>query len=539
VVASHFGAPALQGGFLGVDVFFVLSGFLITGLLVTELEASESIDLARFYSRRIRRLLPAMMVMVVAVFILAILLFPATGSLWGLEAAPYALTWISNLFFDFRELGYFENLEGQDFFLHTWSLAVDEQFYLVWPLMLLFLLGRSDIKMAPFLGSSGAAGMVWLALVSFALCVAMQILTIDSAFYQMPARIWEFAVGGLCAFVMGSSKIEWVSMHPKLRFLALRTAPLVGMLLIAGSACWVNDRTPNPGLATVLPVLGTALVILGGAAHPKAWGLSSKPLVWLGDRSYSIYLWHWPVAIFCQRLIVDQALLQVVSALLLTLLFSVLSYRFVECPFWKGRFSVMPRSLVLSSSLCSLIPALVLVIGVVGILDRQRLKTDNELLSQGLYIPSLYSRGCDDWYETSNVVPCEFGEESAERHLVYIGDSIGMQWFSAVDKVFLRSGWRMTVFTKSACPLVNRPIYYERINQVYEVCEVWRNNVLGRISDLAPDLVIAGSSSSYDYSQEQWVEGSRDVFSDLRSASEQVVVLAGTPKLPFDGLACI
>lgn len=264
VVASHFGFSLLEGGFLGVDVFFVLSGFLITRLLVREIEATGTLNLARFYARRIKRLFPAMLLMVYMVFVTAIIWLPGAGLRDGLSAAPYALTWTSNLFFDFRQLGYFDSLDHSDFFLHTWSLAVEEQFYLAWPLLLLFLTGPLMSGRLSVLRLSRARGMLAIALGGFVVCMWIQGITINSAFYQMPARIWEFAAGGFCAFQLRpcSTGSAIQSSMPKRVGVVFS---FVGIVLIAVSACLFNERSRHPGMATLGPVVGTALVILGGA----------------------------------------------------------------------------------------------------------------------------------------------------------------------------------------------------------------------------------------------------------------------------------
>lgn len=547
VLASHFGVTALEGGFLGVDVFFVLSGFLITGLLVKEWQTTGGLDLPRFYARRIRRLFPAMLVTVLAVFIFAVLFLPGAGLRQGLAAAPYALTWVSNFFFDFRELGYFESLEGRDFFLHTWSLAVEEQFYLIWPVLLLVLLGRCFAHSAAPVGTRASWGMVWLASGGFALCVAFQYLTIDSAFYQMPARIWEFAVGGWCSLFLRERELGRVSQSGgllgsplnRVGSIFFRAVPAVGIFLILASAFWIDGRTSHPGLATTLPVFGTALVIMGGAFDPKVGWLSSRPLVWLGDRSYSIYLWHWPVILVCQFFVVGDKFLVGLVGLLLTVLLSILSYSCVEYPFWKGRFASASGRLVLWSSLCALVPALVLTSLIVNALNDPSQDPSEFRLSARFELPAVYSHDCDDWYKSAEVVPCKYGEDGDKGHVVYIGDSIGLQWFSAVEKAFVDAGWSMTVFTKSGCPIVDRPIYYERLKRVYKVCEEWRHGVLAQVPSLSPQLVIVGSSSAYDYTEDEWVDGSRAVLFELASAADNVVVLAGTPRLPFNGPDCI
>lgn len=539
VLCSHFGFSAFEGGFVGVDVFFVLSGFLITRLLVRELDGTGSVSLARFYARRIRRLFPAMLVMVLAVFAVAVIWFPGEGLKAGLSAAPYAITWASNLYFDLRQLDYFQTLENADYFLHTWSLAIEEQFYLIWPLLLLAFFGPRASASAP--GFEGRqTRMALIVGGGFLLCFALQSMTIDSAFYQMPARMWEFAVGGWCALMMPERSSRGYPGEFQLspRASLLISGAGVGLILI--SAGLIDETSQHPGLVTVWPVAGAALLIIGGAG--ENWFsrvLATRPFVWVGDRSYSIYLWHWPVLLLTKGFVIGDPGRAAPLALLLTLLLSMLTYSLIEYPFWKGRFSRSPERLVLSSSLSIVIPGIVLT-GVVlaGLNDMEPRKSGFPKSAQD-DVPSLYSSGCDDWYRSADVVPCRFGASSAQKSLVYIGDSIGMQWFPAVFEAFLDDGWSVTVFTKSACPIVDRQIYYDRVKADYRVCDQWRSEVVETVSRSAPDLVILGSSSSYAYTDDEWVNGSKAIFSRLAQASDQVLVLPGTPELPFHGLACV
>lgn len=229
----------------------------------------------------------------------------------------------------------------------------------------------------------------------------------------------------------------------------------------------------------------------------------------------------------------------VVAAILLTILLSVLSYELVERPFWKGAFSGSSPHHVLSASVAAVIPAVALTVLILQELNPFEWDAPSAFVEARMDTPSLYARNCDQWYESFEVVPCDYGIPGEGNHLIYIGDSVGVQWFSAVRQAFVEEGWYLTVFTKSACPIVDSPIYYDLLKDTYHVCEEWRGRVIEEVAELRPSLVIVGSSSRYSYSAREWVEGSREVFSQLAETAGAVLVLPGPPGLPFDGPSCV
>jgi len=289
VILAHAGIPWVAGGFVGVDVFFVLSGFLITGLLLQEYEANGRLALGAFYLRRLRRLLPALVIVVGITMIIVGWLFAEMDGRLILASQPFAVTWTSNFFFVLRGQDYFNELADKDVFLHTWSLGVEEQFYLLWPVLLLGFV--TVAKILPLRRS-----LMLLVLLSFLVSVAWSYWYPISAFYMMPARIWQFGIGGLVYLFA----IEWrnsdapASDH-RTKFL------ISGLVLIFGSAFLLDDQILYPGYWALFPSLGAAFVILAGSLKQtekiSSAGLAHPLLVYLGDRSYSLYLWHWPIII--------------------------------------------------------------------------------------------------------------------------------------------------------------------------------------------------------------------------------------------------
>ena len=323
VVAFHFEAPAVFGGFVGVDIFFVISGYLITGIIQSELQGG-AFSFARFYERRVRRLLPALYAMV------ALTAIPSFHYLLTSERAEFfrsvaaVVTFTSNFFFWFQT-GYFDHAAVEKPLLHTWSLAVEEQFYLALPLMLWGLArvarGRR-IALPVMLGALGLA--------SFALSIwLMNSDRSANAFFMSPPRAWEFLIGALVA----------TPGFPVLRHaLARQIARGIALLLIAIPIFSLRQGPGFPGFNALAPCLGAAMFIWSGIGVPSLKRSGYSPLnvaKFFGRISYSLYLWHWPLFTFARfsksSLVLDAT--DKVALFALTVMISYLSWRFVEQPF--------------------------------------------------------------------------------------------------------------------------------------------------------------------------------------------------------------
>ncbi|MDQ0464230.1 peptidoglycan/LPS O-acetylase OafA/YrhL [Caulobacter ginsengisoli] len=281
VVAYHAGFSQIPGGFVGVDVFFVISGFLISGIVQDEIEAGR-FSLISFYERRVRRILPALFVMMAAATAAAIwLLLPAELVAYGQSLAAATLS-ASNVWF-WLKTDYFDEIARQAPLLHTWSLAVEEQFYLVLPGLLLLARGTSRRVLCWIIGALALASLAWSA---FSLTWQP-----EAAYYLLPSRAWELALGALLAFGFPpASPNRWLR----------EAAGFGGLAAIAYAVLTLTVKTPFPGLAALAPCLGTAAVLWAGQGG-DSWVrrvMSFRPLVWVGLISYSLYLWHWPVIVF-------------------------------------------------------------------------------------------------------------------------------------------------------------------------------------------------------------------------------------------------
>ncbi|MBC2679443.1 acyltransferase family protein [Pseudomonas baltica] len=342
VVLFHFGIPGFAGGFVGVDVFFVISGYLITSIICRE-RASGHFSFVEFWVRRARRILPALVVMVVACLIVGwFLLVPRDYEELG-RSARYQAMFMSNVLFA-RQDGYFDTDSELKPLLHTWSLAVEEQFYILLPL-LLAVLGRY-VK-------AWRRGLFGIALASFAVSVWQVQQAPAQAFFLLPARAWELLAGSLLA-------VAPVFQRPLT--VAVRQGVATAGIAAVGVAIACYDwRTAFPGMAALLPVLGTLAIIWSGAGQPTWLSrlLGTRPMVAVGLISYSWYLWHWPVHVFADYAAVDGIAGHENLALILgSLLLGYLSWRWVETPLRGRRWLAQPRQALLAALLAMVVVGL-------------------------------------------------------------------------------------------------------------------------------------------------------------------------------------
>lgn len=541
VVAAHAGVPGLGGGFVGVDVFFVLSGFLISALVLGEYETRGSFDVLGFYARRLKRLLPALLLMLLGSASLAWLIGPPAVQAWNASAATAASLWLSNLWFAARVVNYFSAGVDTNWFLHTWSLGVEEQFYLAWPWLLLLFGGALRRRRAASDRRGPAAGLVLIGVASFVLCLYWSRTDLNAAFYLMPARAWEFALGA-CAMLAarGCERGDLPALD------ALRGNGLLaggGLVLILGAAlCFgIGAQLRYPGAWAAVPALGAAMLLLDAPARnpraPLSRVLLGVPLLrHLGDVSYSLYLWHWPV-LKLGRLALGDSAAATALLIVVSLLLAEASWRLVEQPLRSLRAR---RLFVLLPSAAAMTVAFVLLGAWHDAAQaRMRQPQQREFLAAQFDVPVLYADGCDSWWHSDQVSECVFGPRDASHTVVMFGDSVLAQWFPAVARIYLRRpGWKLVVVTKSACPASAVSYYYPRIHQVFRVCDRWRLRALHSIAAMHADLVFMGSTH-YDFTDALWTRGTRLALQVLAPASRQVVIVAPPPELGFDAPECL
>jgi len=325
VVAYHIGWTALPGGFVGVDVFFVISGYLIGSMIIEDVSAGR-FSLMGFYERRVRRIFPALVAMLLGTSVLACLyLLPSEMRLYGrsMVAATFSL---SNFYFSLNS-GYFVPWAGTLPLLHTWSLAIEEQFYVVFPLLVLLLYRFRPRALWVVLLS--------LALASFGLSLRGALAQRSVDFYMPQTRAWELLLGVL---------IAWPGLAAPRGRLQREGAGLLGLVFVVASGLWLSEAMPMPGYAALMPCLGAALLILAGCwgGSLAGLGLCWSPIVFVGRISYSLYLWHWPVLVFLR--LSDRfpagryEIVAKVGALVAMMTLATLSWRYVETPFRYGKW---------------------------------------------------------------------------------------------------------------------------------------------------------------------------------------------------------
>src|SRR4051812_15978838 len=358
VLLFHAGLPGAPGGYVGVDVFYVISGFLITGLLLREFGSNGRVSLTRFYARRLRRLLPAALAVIVltlaaSYWLLSSVRFPGVA----IDAAA-AAAYVSNYRFALNATNYLAAGGEPSPLLHYWSLSLEEQFYLIWPLLV--------IVASRYLSRVGfTVLLVLIAIASLVSSIYWTDIAQPWAFFSLPTRAWELAAGGLLVVLAAP-------LAARLPRPVLAGSGLLGIALILLSFVVINTSTPFPGVAAIVPVLGAVLLILGGEARSTfvARALGIRIARWLGRISYSLYLWHWPLLILVPILIGrDDLPIRLVIALFAIAVADV-STRWIEVPIREGRiFKLRPSRSILAAggaSACVALIALTFGGGVTG-----------------------------------------------------------------------------------------------------------------------------------------------------------------------------
>ncbi|WP_045835243.1 acyltransferase family protein [Hyphomicrobium sp. 99] len=516
VVAYHFGFPYASGGFVGVDIFFVLSGFLITSIIAAELEAG-TFSIANFYDRRVRRIVPALVFVCACTTALALfLLFPRELIRFASSLIATALS-ASNFWCLFHS-GYFDPSAERQPLFHTWSLGVEEQFYIVFPLLL----------MAAFKWRRNRLGLIiWgLFAVSLLLSVLMLERNPKSTFFLLHTRAWELLTGSIIALGLiprPASRLE------------RDAAGALGLLAIAIAVFSFTSKTPFPGLAALLPCAGAALVIWGGQGgkeNTPARFLTARPLVFLGLISYSLYLWHWPLIVFANLFSIEPLTgFQKTAVAGTSIALAALTWRFIELPFRRRGVGGFTRPAILWSgglSLGSLAAVSLILISLHGVpsrfpqqvLDLAGAESDSSPFREKCHFGGALKRTYDD--------TCVLGGNVDPKIIVY-SDSHGAEFSAALGSLAKERNESVRQITASACP----PAANYSLDHGTR-CGDYNAAMLARLISIPPStILLAANSMSWSMFQpDQYWKGLQTTLAELHHAGHRLIVLGAVPPLP-------
>ncbi len=586
VLLFHASIPGFKGGFVGVDIFFVLSGYLITGNLLREIKHTGRIKFREFYARRIRRLLPASLAVLLATLVAGAIWFPPLllpGLAVDVSSAGF---YVSNIDFAVRATDYFASSTIPSPVLHFWSLGVEEQFYLFWPLILaLVTIRRKKPALKVFIVS--------LIVFASSLTFANWLLPRNQpwAFFSFPTRAWELILGALLA-----SAAPWAVKLPR-AMAAL--AGFLGVGLVLYSGITQNDPLKFPGYEALTPTVGALLVILAGSIRKPTLPsqlLAIKPLQLLGKISYSLYLWHWPVLVIPQVIagnhvsITERSLLAVFSIFL-----AALTEKFIERPFRKGFIiSLKPfRNIALAGVVASLLavisfgadyaatadlrgkPGAESAAEARSLIDSLIVNTkpatplntiparpatidfavpanlQPNLLSAGNDRPISYTDRCHTQMNLrASTKPCIYGDTTSTVEVVLFGDSHALAWFPAMNEVAKENHWKLLSLTMSACSPADIPAFNRDTNSFMLNCPIWRTASIKKIVSDHPYMVLVAGTNGFETvvngrelrgaeRNTLFATGMSRTIKQLQSSGARVIMMSDTPALAQNPLVCL
>ena len=589
VLLFHFDIPGFGGGYVGVDVFFVISGYLITSLLINEREANGRISIRDFYARRARRLLPiSVAVMAVTALASAIWLQPTRLPALAndiMAAAAFSV----NFVFAHRGTDYLQAAMEPSAIQHYWSLAVEEQFYMVWPgLIALVTLGGKRIR------HKIAIAMGLIVIVSFALSATLTSATPSWAYFGLHTRAWELGLGALLAALAANT----ANLSPTIR----ATLGWLGVGGIIVSVLSFADVVAFPGTIAAVPVIATGLALIAGdqVANGPVLILRNGFMQWVGARSYSLYLWHWSALIITQsQLGEDLSVTARIGVLLLVLGLSELGYRLIENPVRRSKALisrsavslVVGASLVLtgigagvalhnhepdiSTGVTATVPTLpdttttepttsttapkpkptfismaeTKPLDAIVAAEPNSVVPDNvrpSLLNATTDTSAIYENGCHVYYDSEVRRDCVFGDPNGSVTVALWGDSHAAQWFVALDSIAKQRKWRLLSLTQGGCPFLDVETYNRTDDSIFRHCQPWRESVREYLREQNVAIVfmsqyygILESSTQAPITTAQWQEKLPALLSGIKADGIKPVVIADTPDPPDSVPSCV
>lgn len=576
VALNHAGIGFLGGGYIGVDVFFVVSGFLITGLLLRDQAEFGRIRFLNFYARRARRILPMAALALIATDVAALVLLNYVRARIAVEDSIWAAFFAANIQFERIGADYFASAQPPSPIQHFWSLAVEEQFYLVWPALLALLLAAGLIISARRDRGKASNWPVAVALTviigaSVAWSIAQTRNVPSDAYFSALTRAWELGAGAALA---GSAGL--VARIPGVVKAAISWLGLAGIL---ASAVWFTAATPFPGVAALLPVGATVLTVAGGTGASRFGAdvlLGLRPFRFVGDVSYSFYLWHWPFLVIAGGMtLAPLGLTSKLGLVVAAFVTSVLTYLLYENPIRRARFLFGRRG----RGALALWPVSIAFVGLVGFLalnslNAAQLARDYTGIPSPVASPSPLLPGTSFDSATaavaaavaaananapiplplsppvdklaSDVYPlpfgceagptenrgkiCPLGDVHSSRTVVVFGDSHAMMWLSPLVAIAQNRGWKLIPFTKSSC-------HDAAWITGDTTCSEWYKWAVGQIKSIRPNVVVLGHCSS-DCGVSDW-SGLRAAIRSLKLATPRLVVMGDPPGFDIQPADCL
>jgi peptidoglycan/LPS O-acetylase OafA/YrhL len=567
VVLYHANVPHLTGGYVGVDVFFVISGFVITGLLLRERGGTGRTSILDFYARRCRRILPAATLVILATVVATyIVLGVVTGNATA-DDGRWAAAFLANFHFESIGTNYLSIHRPPSPLQNYWSLSVEEQFYLVYPT--LFLVVASAKRLAT-LRTRLVLALSVVIVGSYWLSVAQTASNPSLAYFSPLTRAWELALGGLVA-----TTTIWLRRIPGSAAALLTWG---GLGAIAYGAFAFNAQTAYPGSLVAIPVVGAALIIAGGTAVPRGGVeplLATTPLQWIGRRSYALYLWHWPILIIAAEragrtsLPVGESLVLVLAALGL----SAASYSFLENPIRHWRLT--SKRSVLGG--IALVLATILVLSlcildqsasnnqnrVVPVANEQILLREVAASASVTHVPNSIQPALaiapGDWAVNASCTAqggasehiCYLGDTRSDRLMVVYGDSLAAMWLPAFETIATSAHLKLVLLSKDFCPAEPVTIYNARVPSTVDTpCEQWHVWATRWINEHDPAVLVISQYSGYErpgsggqppqgFSAAQWQDGLAALFASVDVPNLQTIYLGGTPAFAQSTPQCL
>ena len=568
VVLYHLWPQRLTGGFIGVDVFFVISGYLITSHILRDV-AKSKFSITKFWAKRVRRLLPA------SFFVLSVtgiaVYFSTPMSLWGqwLEEIQASALYFENWVLAADSVDYLALGNTSSPTQHFWSLSVEEQFYLAWPLIIastLFVVGKFSKR---FRRRSVFTALLLLTLASFVYGVIQTQAEPAIAYFSTPVRAWEFGVGALLAFAPAVTKQK-----------VAQTLAVTGLAAIIGAGFFFDSTLPFPGSWALIPVLGTALIIWANVNDgflARVAGLA--PIQWVGDRSYSIYLWHWPILILAPFVLnLDASMTSKLIVLGMTLLLAAFTSKFIEKPFLVGGVFGRSNRRKTFTALAIATASLVAVSGAAAA-QAERVIANDVLVSTAVeaeacfgaaarapgqnpcsnpelnrLYPSVISAPSDTSAATkacgslsrgdSQPGACELVVGTSDVSIALVGDSHANHYAGAFQRLAESRNWSLTVYTKGGCPFTLAQRVQDQV--LTAACAKWVANVKAEVIDRKFSLLVTSQWSGVDWAepagadeQNYAITGTAKLWRQLTAAGIPVLAIKDSPKHIDDVLGCL